>query len=127
MAEVIKNKILIIEDDTFISDMYRMKLESEGFNVRIAEDGKKGLEEVNREKPDLVLLDVVMPRMDGFGVLQTIKEDPEVQDVKVVLLTNLGQKESVEKGLELGALDYIIKAHFTPAEVVEKVKEILSK
>lgn len=125
--ESAKNKILIIEDDNFISDMYRMKLESEGFNVRIAEDGQKGLEEVNKEKPDLVLLDVVMPRMDGFGVLQTIKEDPEVQSVPVVLLTNLGQKESVEKGLKLGALDYIIKAHFTPAEVVEKVKEILNK
>lgn len=122
-----KNKILIIEDDSFISDMYRMKMESEGFDVKVAEDGQKGLEQINFEKPDLVLLDVVMPKMDGFTVLQTIKEDPEIQDVPVVLLTNLGQKDSVEKGLKLGALDYVIKAHFTPAEVVEKVREILNK
>jgi len=122
-----KNKILIIEDDSFISDMYRMKMESEGFDVKVAEDGQKGLEQINLEKPDLVLLDVVMPKMDGFTVLQTIKEDPEIQDVPVVLLTNLGQKDSVEKGLKLGALDYVIKAHFTPAEVVEKVREILNK
>lgn len=122
-----KNKVLIIEDDSYISDMYRLKLESEGFDVKVAPDGQKGLEQLMREKPDLVLLDVVMPKMDGFSVLQNIKEDPEVQDVPVVLLTNLGQKDSVEKGIKLGALDYIIKAHFTPFEVVEKVKEILNR
>jgi DNA-binding response OmpR family regulator len=122
-----KNKVLIIEDDSFISDMYRLKLEAEGFNVKVAEDGQKGLEQLNKEKPDLVLLDVVMPKMDGFTVLQNIKEDPEIQDVPVVLLTNLGQKDSVEKGLKMGALDYVIKAHFTPSEVVEKVREILNK
>lgn len=122
-----KNKILIIEDDSYISDMYRIKLEAEGFNVTVAADGQKGLEILNKDKPDLVLLDVVMPKMDGFSVLQNIKEDPEVKDVPVIMLTNLGQKDSVEKGLKLGASDYIIKAHFTPMEVVDKVKEFLNK
>jgi DNA-binding response OmpR family regulator len=122
-----KNKVLIIEDDSFISDMYRLKLEAEGFVVAVAEDGEKGLEQLGKEKPDLVLLDVVMPKMDGFAVLQSVKGNPQLQDVPVVLLTNLGQKDSVEKGLKLGALDYIIKAHFTPSEVVEKVREILNK
>lgn len=123
MAE--KNKILIIEDDSYISDMYRIKLESEGFDVIVASDGQKGVECLNQQKPDLILLDVVMPKMDGFSVLQNIKEDPEVQDIPIIMLTNLGQKDSVEKGLKLGAVDYIIKAHFTPLEVVEKVKNFL--
>ncbi|MFA7169535.1 MAG: response regulator [Candidatus Paceibacterota bacterium] len=127
MAEVLKNKILIIEDDSYISDMYKIKLESEGFIVNVANDGQKGVEQLNKEKPDLILLDVVMPKMDGFSVLQNIKEDPEVQDIPVIMLTNLGQKDSVEKGLKLGAADYIIKAHFTPLEVVEKVREFLNK
>ena len=125
MAE--KNRILIIEDDSYISDMYKIKLESEGFQVIIASDGQKGVEQLNQQKPDLILLDVVMPKMDGFSVLQNIKEDPEVQDIPVIMLTNLGQKDSVEKGLKLGAEDYIIKAHFTPLEVVEKVKQFLNK
>lgn len=122
-----KNKILIIEDDSFISDMYKLKLEAEGFQVEVAQDGQQGLEKLNKNKPDLVLLDVVMPKMDGFAVLGNIKGDPEVQNVPVVLLTNLGQKDSVEKGLKMGALDYVIKAHFTPSEVVEKVRSILDK
>jgi DNA-binding response OmpR family regulator len=122
-----KNKVLIVEDDSFISDMYKLKLEAEGFEVRLAEDGARGLEQINLERPDLVLLDVVMPRMDGFAVLAQVKGDPEIQNIPIVLLTNLGQKDSVEKGLKMGALDYIIKAHFTPAEVVGKVREILSK
>lgn len=127
MAEQEKNKILIIEDDSYISDMYRMKLEAEGFKVEVAPDGISGVEQLNKERPDLILLDVVMPKMDGFSVLQNIKEDPEVQDIPVIMLTNLGQKDSVEKGLKLGAADYIIKAHFTPSEVVEKVKHFLNK
>jgi DNA-binding response OmpR family regulator len=121
------NKILIIEDDSFISDMYKIKLESEGFDVNVAPDGIQGLEEVEKWHPDLILLDVVMPKMDGFTVLQNLKQQPAVQSIPVVMLTNLGQRDSVEKGLKLGAEDYIIKAHFTPMEVVEKVKNFLNK
>jgi len=122
-----KSKVLIIEDDSFISDMYRIKLESEGFDVIVAPDGLQGLDSASKERPDLILLDVVMPKMDGFTVLQNLKGNPEIQKIPVVMLTNLGQKDSVEKGLKLGAQDYIIKAHFTPLEVVDKVKSYLSK
>jgi DNA-binding response OmpR family regulator len=126
MAGKKTNKILIIEDDSFISDMYRIKFESEGFSVEIAPDGIQGLEMVDKDHPDLILLDVVMPKMDGFSVLQKLKEGVS-KGIPVIMLTNLGQKDSVEKGLKLGAVDYIIKAHFTPLEVVDKVKEFLNK
>lgn len=127
MAGKKTSTILIIEDDSFISDMYKIKFESEGFGVKVATDGIQGLEVAQRWQPDLVLLDVVMPKMDGFTVLQNFKEKPEVRDIPVIMLTNLGQKDSVSKALKLGAADYIIKAHFTPLEVVEKIKEFLNK
>jgi DNA-binding response OmpR family regulator len=125
-----KNKkalILIIEDDSYISDMYRIKLESENFEVAIASDGIAGIKILKKQKLDMILLDIVMPKVDGFNVLKTIKDDPEFKEIPVVLLTNLSQKENVERGFKLGADGYIIKAHFTPSEVVEKIKEILKK
>jgi len=122
-----KVKALIIEDDSYISDMYKIKMESENFEVVIAEDGAKGLKEIEKSRPDVVLLDVVMPKVDGFSVLKTIKSNDNIKDIPVVMLTNLGQKDNVERGFQLGASGYIIKAHFTPSEVVKKVKEILEK
>lgn len=127
MTQENKSKILIVEDDSYISDMYRIKLESDGFEVEIAADGQAGLDAILKSHPDLVLLDVVMPKMDGFSVLQKIRKNPDFKNMPVVMLTNLGQKDSVEKGLLLGANGYIIKAHFTPSEVVEKIKEFLNK
>jgi len=125
-----KNKkisVLIIEDDSYISDMYKIKLESENFEVIIAKDGTIGIKLLEKQKPDIILLDIVMPKMDGFDILKTIKGNVELKKVPVVLLTNLSQKENVERGFELGADSYIIKAHFTPSEVVEKIKGILEK
>ena len=122
-----KASVLIIEDDSYISDMYRIKLESENFEVTTAEDGIAGLKILRKQKPDIVLLDIVMPKVDGFNILKTIKRNPELKEIPIVLLTNLSQKENVERGFELGADSYIIKAHFTPSEVVEKVKDILKK
>jgi DNA-binding response OmpR family regulator len=122
-----KSRILIVEDDSYISDMYRIKLESEGFEVEVAADGQAGLDFVMANHPDLVLLDIVMPKMDGFAVLQKIRKNPDFKDMPIVMLTNLGQKESVERGLLLGANGYIIKAHFTPSEVVDKIKGFLNK
>jgi len=120
-----KAKVLIIEDDSYISDMYRIKLESENFETTVAGDGIAGIKALEKQKPDIILLDIVMPRVDGFSVLKIIEKNPELKKIPVILLTNLGQKENVERGLEMGAVSYIIKAHFTPSEVVEKVKEIL--
>lgn len=118
-------KVLIVDDDTFILDMYTLKFKESGFEVAIAMDGKRAVEEARSFMPDVVLLDVVMPLADGFEVLAQIKNDEAIKLIPVILLTNLGQKEDVEKGTKLGAADYIIKAHFTPSEIVQKVKEFL--
>lgn len=120
-------KILIIEDDPFLSEMYSAKFVESGFETELAIDGKSGLAKIKSIRPDLILLDIVLPKMDGFEVLKKIKEDESIKEIPVVLLTNLGQKNEVEKGLSLGADEYIIKAHFTPTAVVTKVKEILNK
>ena len=119
-------KILIVEDDSFLSDIYVTKFQAVGFAVEVAGDGKEGMTKIKEQKPDIILLDIVMPHMDGFEMLRTIRANSEYADIKIVLLTNLGQKEEVDKGLTTGADAYIIKAHYTPTEVVAKVQEILS-
>lgn len=120
-------KILLVEDDKFLSEMYTTKLSENGFAVEVAFDGQEGLSKAKEQKPDLILLDIVLPKIDGFEFLQHLKKDDSTKDISVIILTNLGQKEEVEKGLKLGAQDYIIKAHFTPTEVVAKVKKILNQ
>ncbi len=124
-----KNKqlnILIVEDDVFLADLYKTKFTLEGFKVLAAYDGEKGLELAKKSVPDVILLDLVLPKMSGFDVLREIKLDKKVRDVPVILLTNLSQKSDVEKGLKLGADDYLIKAHFMPSEVVEKIKKLVA-
>lgn len=120
-------KILIIEDDPFLFEMYAVKLTEEKFDVEGAIDGQEGIKKIAQLKPDLVLLDLVLPKIDGFKVLKEIKSASDLGDVKVVILTNLGQKEDLQKGFDLGADDYIIKAHFTPSEVVDRIKKLLNK
>ncbi len=120
-------KILLIEDDKMLADMYITKFSKEGMEVIRAEDGAQGLEIAKKEKPDLILLDIIMPKLDGFAVLRELRKDSDIGKTHVLLLTNLGQSEDVEKGQELGADDYFIKANHTPAEIVEKVKYLLSK
>ncbi|MBI3420931.1 MAG: response regulator [Candidatus Sungbacteria bacterium] len=123
-----KKKILIIDDDPFISDMYVLKFQDEGYSVEVAKDGKMGLERILAFQPDIVLLDIVMPSMDGFDVMQKLTaEYPPEKMPKIIFLTNFGQKEDIERGIRLGADDYIIKAHFTPSEVAEKVKQVLAQ
>lgn len=125
--EPTKAKILLVEDDTFISGMYQTKLSMLGYQVRVASDGEAGWAELQKEAPDLVLLDIVLPKKDGFEILGEIRANETLKKLPVILLTNLGQKPDVQKGLELGADDYIIKAHFTPTEVVEKIEKMLAK
>ena len=121
-----KRKILLIEDDSFLLSMYTTKFELENFQVVTAEDGEKGLKMVMKEAPDIILLDIILPKMSGFEVLKKIKSDEKLRKIPVILLTNLSQKSDIEKGLSLNVNDYIIKAHFTPGEVVDKVKKVLS-
>ena len=118
-------KILIIEDDKFLRELISMKLQKEGYTIVEAVDGEEGEKKIKEEKPDLVLLDLILPGIDGFEVLSRIKEDPAVSSIPVIILSNLGQKEEIEKGLKLGAIDFLVKAHFTPGEIIEKIKNIL--
>lgn len=122
-----KKYILLVEDDEFLAELYATKLNLEGFEVGLATDGDKGIKMVNSKKPDLILLDIILPKMDGFEVLKNIKTDKNFKDVPVILLTNLSQKDEVKRGLELGASDYLIKAHFMPSEVVKKIKQVIGK
>jgi len=114
--------ILIIEDDKFLRELIAQKLLKEEFEISEAVDGEEGVKKVQKEKPDLILLDLILPGIDGFEVLAKIKEEPSLAQIPVIILSNLGQKEDVERGLKLGAVDYLIKAHFTPGEIIEKVK-----
>ena len=119
--------ILLVEDDSFISGMYYTKLSGMGFVVEVIEDGESAWERLKKDPlPDLVLLDVVLPKKDGFEILQDIRKQDTTAKLPVILLTNLGQKPDVERGLKLGADDYIIKAHYTPTEVVEKITALLN-
>ena len=120
-----KTKILLVGDDPFLSSMYSTKFELENFAVLAAEDGEKGLKLALAERPDIILLDILMPKMNGFEVLEKLKENKETDSIPVILLTNLNQKDEIEKGLSLGANDYLIKAHFMPSEVVDKIKKVI--
>ncbi|MBI4652655.1 response regulator [Candidatus Kuenenbacteria bacterium] len=122
-----KIKILIIEDDLFLRRLCQKKLEKEGFEVVLAEDGKEGIEQAKKNIPDLILLDIILPNTDGFEVLKILKEETSTKLIPIILLSNLGQKEDIDRGLSLGATDYLIKAHFSPQEIVDKVKETLKK
>ena len=106
--------------------MYTLKLREAGFAVEVVTDGKKALEEIREGGHDAILLDIVLPLVDGLNILQELKRDG-VAHPPIILLTNLGQKEDVDRGLALGAVDYVIKAHFTPTEVVEKLQAVLKQ
>ncbi|MBP9802077.1 response regulator [Patescibacteria group bacterium] len=122
-----KTRVLIVEDDDFLSQMYAAKFELEDFDVLTAMTGTAGLKAAQKELPDFILLDLNLPEMDGFEVLQHLKEDESTKKIPVLVLTNFSQKEHIDKCLALGAKDYLIKAHFVPSEVIAKVKTILNK
>lgn len=118
-------KILIVEDDKFLRELIVAKLSKEGYVVVETADGEEGIKKIKEENPDLILLDLILPGIDGFEVLSQIKNDPTVSSIPVIILSNLGQREDIERGLSLGAKDYLIKAHFTPGEIIEKIKDTL--
>lgn len=120
-------KILIIEDEEVLTDILYNKLKKEGYEVIVAKDGLEGLEKIKQERPDLILLDILMPRMDGFGVLETKKKDIEIADIPVIIISNSGQPVEIDRAIQLGAKDYLVKAEFDPQEVLIKVKNCLNK
>jgi DNA-binding response OmpR family regulator len=119
-------KILLIEDDPFLLSMYSTKFEFENYLVATAENGVKGLLAAEKENPDIILLDILMPEMNGFEVLEKLKKNNLTKNIPVIILSNLNQKDEIEKGLAIGADDYLIKAHFMPSEVVDKIKKVLN-
>ncbi len=120
-------KVLIIEDDRLLREMLFRKLEKEGYEVFSVMDGSEAFEKTKEIKPDVILLDLILPGSNGFEILENVKKEPEFKDTPVIVLSNLGQKSEIDKGLELGAVDYLVKAHFTPIEVAEKVKKFISE
>lgn len=128
MEENGKKKIIIVDDDKFLLDMYAIKFSENGFDVTSCLGSVEALDKLESEHgPDIVLLDLVMPAMDGFELLQKIKQDDLAPNAKVIILSNLGQDADKERGKELGADGYIVKANATPSEVVSYVIELVGK
>jgi len=121
-------KILLVEDDTILVEMYQAKFELEGHEVHVATNGEECLAILKDFLPELILLDILMPKLNGFHVLKEIKKQPDLRQIPVILLTNLGQAEvdmNQELAKALGVNDYLIKSHHTPDEVVHKVVKVL--
>jgi CheY-like chemotaxis protein len=119
-----KNKIMVVEDDQFLHKILAMKIKSEGFEIISAYDGESALKKV-KEMPDLILLDIILPQMSGFEFLAEIKRDSRLKNIPVIVLSNLGQDEDIERAKSLGAQDYLVKANFSIDEVIKKAKEWL--
>jgi len=118
-------KILIVDDKREVVELVTATLEGEGYQIISASDGREALEKIGKEKPDLVLLDVVMPKMNGLEVLAKVKKDPQTKDVPIIMLTAKGQQLDKDKGMRLGAEDYIIKP-FSPSHLLRKIEEIMA-
>ncbi|MDP3971166.1 MAG: response regulator [bacterium] len=122
----ISKNILLVEDEEILYDIYIKMLTERGYNVILANNGKKGYKILRKEKPDLVLLDILLPVMDGFMFLKKIKKDASIKNIPVIILSNLGQDSDIAKGLELGAVDYCIKNSTSIDELLEKIKKYLA-
>lgn len=119
-------KVFIVDDDEFLLDMYAVKFRESGFEVEVARGAEEALKKIKSGYiPHVMLLDIVMPGMDGFKMLRTMGKEDLFKTIAVIVLSNLGQKEDIERGIQLGAKDYIVKAYFTPTEVVKKVGALL--
>ena len=116
-------KILIIEDEEIMIDLLQKKLTVEGYEISVARDGKEGLEKMKEVKPDLILLDIIMPKMGGFEVMEEMQKDRELKKIPVIVVSNSGQPVEIDKAQTLGAKDWLIKTEFDPQEVIDKVKK----
>lgn len=119
-------KILITEDDLLMSRMYQKIFTFEGYEVVIAADGEEGLEKARTEKPSMILLDVMMPKLNGLQVLEKLKMDPELKSIPVIMLTNLAGQQDAEAAMSKGAVKYIVKSEYEPKQIVTMVKDILA-
>lgn len=119
-------KVLVVEDDNYLANAYRVKLTKAGFEIKNAFDGNEAINTLQTYTPDLILLDIVMPKKDGFATLEEIKKNEQLKNIPVILASNLGQKEDVDKGMRLGALDFFVKTDFTLNNLIEKINNILN-
>lgn len=120
-----KGKILLVEDDTLLARMYQAKFTNEGYEVFIAGDGIQGLEIVKTQKPDFMILDMMMPKLSGLDLLSQVRQDPAIQNTPAIMLSNLSQPQEIEKAKALGIKEFLLKANYTPSQIVEKVKQYL--
>ena len=120
-----KKNILIVEDDQFFRELLKKKLTSVGFSIIEASNGEEGVEKVKSKKPDLIILDLLLPNIDGFEVLSKVKTSSDTSSTPVIIVSNLGQQEDIEKGMKLGANDYLIKSQFDIESIVSKINNIL--
>ena len=120
-----KKTILVAEDDPFYSNIYKFKLNKEGYTVFTATNGDEAIKLAKEHKPDLVLLDLIMPIKDGFETLRELKQDPLLKDVRVIVISNLGQDEDITRTKSMGAQDYLVKANMSIQEMMDKVKSYL--
>jgi CheY-like chemotaxis protein len=116
-------KILLVEDEEIMIDLLKRKLTAENYKVSVAKDGEEGLRAIRKIKPDLILLDIVMPKMGGFEVMEKMQEDKELIKIPVIVISNSGQPVELDRAQKLGAKDWLIKTEFDPQEVIDKVKK----
>ncbi len=127
MSASLKETILVVEDELAFRRVYEDLLKSEGYNVLVAEDGEKGWELAYKELPDLIVLDLALPKLHGFDVLKNIRSSGVTKGIPVLVMTVLGEQEDIRKGFELGANDYLVKGYYTPVEMLNKVRLMLSE
>lgn len=118
-------KILIIEDEIILRNLLEKKFKQEGYDVAVAVDGEDGIDKMRENKPDLIILDIVMPRLDGFGVMEKMQEDEGLKNINIMIVSNSGQPVELDRARRLGARDWLIKTDFDPQEVISKVSKIL--
>ena len=118
-------KILLVEDDKFLSELISKKLISEGFVVNLAFEGEGALDMAKKDQPDLILLDIILPGMDGFEILTKLKQDAGLATIPVMMISNLMQQEDIDKALSLGAVEYLVKSQFTSDEIMDKIKSVV--
>src|SRR3990170_7776175 len=118
-------KITIAEDDQFLSNAYRVKLTKEGYEVRITADGEELIASLNKEIPDLIILDLLMPKKDGFEALKDIKANDKWKNIPVIIASNLGQTNDIDQGMKMGANDYIVKSDLSLEDLVQKIKDLI--
>ena len=118
-------KILFIEDEKFVAELVTEELRAAGFEVFLAEDGEMGLQKLREEKPNILLLDILLPGIDGYEVLKQMTADPELSKIPVIVLSNLGQADQIERAMALGAKDFLVKANCSPAVIINKVNQYI--